>query len=69
MALYAIYYALSKCTSGKVYNQPNLTDWQYDLVKTRTVKSLEITNILKLLSVSDAIFTPQFTLIPEELEL
>jgi len=65
MALYSISYALSKCTSEKVYNQPNLSDWPYDLVKTRTVQSLEITNILKLLSVSNAIFTPQSTLIPE----
>jgi len=37
-SLYIIYYAVSKCTPEKVYHQENLTDWQYELVKTRTVQ-------------------------------
>jgi tetratricopeptide (TPR) repeat protein len=68
-ALYIITYALSKCTPEKVHFQENVTDWQYELFKTRTVQSLSITNILKLLSVSFVIFTRQSTLIPEELQL
>ena len=68
-ALYIIYYALSKCTPEKVYDQDNLTDWQYELFKTRTVQSLEITRILKLLRVRYVLFTTQSTLIPEELKL
>jgi glutathionyl-hydroquinone reductase len=47
-ALHIIYYALSKCTPEKVYDLDNLTDWQYELFKTRTVQSLEITRISKL---------------------
>jgi hypothetical protein len=68
-ALYIINYALSKCTPEKVHYQENVTDWQYELIKTRTVQSLGITNMLKLLSVSFVKFTPQSTLIPEELKL
>jgi tetratricopeptide (TPR) repeat protein len=68
-ALYIISYALSKCTLEKVYHQENLTDWQYELIKTRTVQSLGVTNILKLLHVRDVKFIQQSTLIPEELEL
>jgi tetratricopeptide (TPR) repeat protein len=68
-AIYVISYALSKCTPEKVYYQENLTDWQYELIKTRTVQSLGITNILKLLHVRDVIFMEQSTLIPEEIEL
>jgi glutathionyl-hydroquinone reductase len=68
-ALYIIYYALSKCTPEKVYDQDNLTDWQYELFKTKTVQSLEITRILKLLRVRYVLFTTQSTLIPEELKL
>jgi tetratricopeptide (TPR) repeat protein len=68
-AIYIISYALSKCTPEKVYSQENLTDWQYELIKTRTVQSLGITNILKLLHVRDVKFMQQSTLIPEELEL
>jgi hypothetical protein len=41
-ALYIISYALSKCTPEKVYYQKNLTDWQYELIHTRTVQSLGI---------------------------
>ena len=68
-ALYIISYALSKCTLEKVYHQENLTDWQYELIKTRTVQSLGIAHILKLLHVRDVMFMEQSTLIPEELEL
>jgi len=68
-ALYIISYALSKCTPEKVYYQANLSDWQYELIKTRTVQSLGITSILKLLHVRFVVFTEQSTLIPEELEL
>jgi tetratricopeptide (TPR) repeat protein len=68
-ALYIISYALSKCTPEKVFYQKNVTDWQYELIKTRTVQNLGITNILKLLRVRMVRFTPQSTLIPEELEL
>ena len=68
-ALYIISYALSKCTPEKEYYQENVTDWQYELIKTRTVQSLGITNILKLLHVRAVWFIEQSTLIPEELEL
>ena len=68
-AVYIISYALSKCTPEKVYYQDNVTDWQYELIKTRTVQSLGITNILKHFSVRFNTFTEQSTLIPEELEL
>ena len=68
-ALYIISYALSKCTPEKVYYKKNVTDCQYELIKTRTVQRLGITSILKLLRISNVIFTPQSTLIPEELEL
>ena len=68
-ALYIISYALSKCTPEKVCYQENLTDWQYELIKTRTVQSLGITNILKLVHVNVVKFTSQSTLIPEELKL
>ena len=68
-AIYIIFHALSKCTPEKVYYQDNVTDWQYELIKTSTIQSLGITNILKLLRVSVVMFTPQSTLIPKELEL
>ena len=68
-AVYIIYCALSKCTPEKVYGETNLSDWQYELIKTRTVQSLGITNILKLLRFSFVRFSLQSTLIPEELEL
>jgi hypothetical protein len=51
-AFYIISYALSKCTPEKVYNQENVTDWQYELIKTSTIQSLSITNILKLKLIS-----------------
>jgi hypothetical protein len=53
----------------KGIRQKNLSDWQYELIKTRTVQSLGITNILKLLRVSFVDFIPHSTLIPVELEL
>jgi hypothetical protein len=68
-SLYIIYYALSKCTPEKVYSQKNLSDWQYELIKTRTVELLGITNILKLLIANCVVFTTPSTLIPEELVL
>ena len=68
-SLYIIYYALSKCTPEKVYYQMNLSDWQYELIKTRTVERLGITNILKLLFAKCVVFTTPSTLIPEELVL
>ena len=68
-ALYIISYALSKCTPEKVYGQKDLSDWQYELIKTRTVQILGITNILKLLRVSFVDFIPHSSLIPVELEL
>jgi tetratricopeptide (TPR) repeat protein len=68
-ALYIISYALSKCTPEKEYYQENLSDWQYELIKTSTIQSLGITNILKLLRVSSVMFIPHSTLIPDELEL
>jgi hypothetical protein len=57
------------CTLEKVYCQNNLSDWQFDLIKTRTVLILGIANILKLLRVRFVDFIPHSTLIPEELEL
>jgi tetratricopeptide (TPR) repeat protein len=68
-AIYVISYALSKCTPEKVYYQENLTYWQCELIKTRTVQSLGITNILKLLHVRAVWFIEHSTLIPEEIEL
>jgi tetratricopeptide (TPR) repeat protein len=68
-ALYILSYALSKCTPEKVYYQENLKDWQYELIKTSTIQSLSITNILKLLHVKFVKFNQQSPLIPEELEL
>ena len=57
------------CTLEKVYCQNNLSDWQFDLIKTRTVLILGIANILKLLRARFVDFIPHSTLIPEELEL
>jgi hypothetical protein len=45
-ALYIISYALSKCTPEKEYYERSVSDWQYELIKTRTVQSLGITIIL-----------------------
>jgi hypothetical protein len=45
------------------------TGEQYALMKTKTLQSISITRVLKLLLVRDVFFIPQSTLIPEELEL
>jgi hypothetical protein len=47
----------------------NITTLTRKSFKARTVQSLGIANILKLLRVSVVMFTSQSTLIPEELEL
>jgi hypothetical protein len=69
LSILLISYALSKCTPEKVYGQDNLSDWQYELIKTSAIQSLGITNILKLLRVSIFGFMQHSTLIPVELEL
>jgi hypothetical protein len=68
-ARYIISYALSKCTPEKACYQTNWSEYQYELIKTSTIQSLGITNILNLLRVSCVAFTPHSTFIPEELEL
>ena len=68
-ALNIVSYAVSKCTTEKVYYQKNLSNEQYALMKTRTIQSMSITRVLKLLLVRYVFFIPQSTLIPEELEL
>ena len=68
-ALNIVSYAVSKCTTEKVYCQLDLSNEQYALIKTRTIQSISITRVLKLLLVRYVWFTPQSTLIPEELEL
>ena len=62
-------YAVSKCTTEKVYCQNNLSKEHYALIKTKTMQSMNITRVLKLLLVRYVDFTQQSTLIPEELEL
>jgi hypothetical protein len=68
-ALHIVSYAVSKCTPEKVYYQNNLSSEQYALIKTKTMQSISITRVLKLLLVRFVFFIPQSTLIPEELEL
>jgi hypothetical protein len=68
-ALHIVSYAVSKCTPEKFYYQENLSSEQYALIKTKTIQSISITRVLKLLLVRDVFFIPQSTLIPEELEL
>jgi hypothetical protein len=68
-ALNIVSYAVSKCTTEKVYNQKNLSNEQYALIKTKTLQSISITRVLKLLLVRYVDFEEQSTLIPEELEL
>ena len=68
-ALKIVSYAVSKCTTEKVYEQENLSNEQYALIKIRTIQRISITRVLKLLLVSDVVFTLKSTLIPEELEL
>ena len=55
-------YAVSKCTTEKVYEQ-------YALIKTKTIQSMNIIRVLKVLRVRYVNFVKQSTLIPEELEL
>jgi hypothetical protein len=62
-------YAVSKCTPEKVYYQTNLSSEQYALIKTKTIHSMSIIRVLKLLIVRLVYFKRQSTLIPEELEL
>ena len=64
-----MYHALSKCTTEKVYYEENLSNEQYALIKTKTIQSMSITRVLKLLLVRTVDFAQQSTLIPEELEL
>jgi hypothetical protein len=69
-ALNIVSYAVSKCTTEKVYTQQqNLSNEQYALIKTKTIQSISITRVLRLLFVSDVIFTKESTLIPPELYL
>jgi tetratricopeptide (TPR) repeat protein len=68
-ALIIATYAVSMCTPEKVYYQNNLSNEQYALMKTKTIQSMIITRVLKLLLVRTVNFIPQSTLIPEELEL
>jgi hypothetical protein len=68
-ALHIVSYAVSKCTPEKVYYQKNLSSEQYALIKTKTMQSISITRVLKLLLVRLVVFKQQSTLIPEELEL
>jgi tetratricopeptide (TPR) repeat protein len=62
-------YAVSKCTTEKVYYQENLSNEQYALIKTKTIQSMSITRVLKLLFARVVEFKRQSTLFPEELEL
>jgi hypothetical protein len=68
-AFHIVSYAVSQCTPEKVYYQKNLSSEQYALIKTKTMQSISITRVLKLLLVRNVVFMPQSTMIPEELEL
>jgi tetratricopeptide (TPR) repeat protein len=68
-AINIVTYAISKCTPEKVYNQKNLSREQYALIKTKTMQSMSIIRVLRLLRVRTVVFALQCTLIPEELEL
>ena len=68
-ALDIVSYVVSKCTTEKVYYQQNLSNEQYALIKTKTIQSISITRILKLLLVREVVFTEESTLIPAELYL
>jgi hypothetical protein len=61
-ALHIVSYAVSKCTPEKVYYQENLSSEQYALIKTKTMQSISITRVLKLLLVKDVNFIQQSTL-------
>jgi hypothetical protein len=67
-ALCIVSYAVSKCTTEKFYWQDNLNNEQRALIKTRTIQSMSITRVLKLLLVRLVTFIEKSTLIPEELE-
>jgi hypothetical protein len=56
-------YAVSKCTPEKVYDPENLSNEQYVLMKTKTIQSMIITRVLKLLLVRGIYFIQQSTLI------
>ena len=68
-ALNIVSYAVSKCTPDKFYSKENLSSEHYALIKTRTMQSIRITRVLKLLLVRIVTFTLQSKLIPQELEL
>jgi tetratricopeptide (TPR) repeat protein len=68
-ALNIVSYAVSKCTTEKFFYQKNLSSEQCALIKTRTIQSMRITRVLKLLLVRCVEFAQESTLIPEELEL
>jgi hypothetical protein len=68
-ALTIVSYAVSKCTTEKVYDQMTLSSEQYALIKTKTIQSIIITRILKLLLVRNVTFKKESTLIPAELYL
>jgi tetratricopeptide (TPR) repeat protein len=68
-AINIVSYAVSKCTTENVYDQKNLSSEQCALIKTKTIHSMSITRVLKLLLVRYVDFAQQPTLIPEELEL
>jgi tetratricopeptide (TPR) repeat protein len=68
-ALNIVSYAVSKCTTEKFFYQKNLSNEQCALIKTRTIQSMSITRVLKLLLVRCVEFAQESTLIPEELEL
>ena len=68
-ALNIVSYAVSKCTTEKVYYQKNLSNEQYALIKSKTIQRISITRILRLLLVRQVTFTKESTLIPAELNL
>ena len=68
-AINIVAYAVSKCTPEKVYKEKNLSSEQCALIKTKTIQSMSISRVLKLLLVRAVTFPLQSTLIPEELEL
>jgi hypothetical protein len=68
-AINIVTYVVSKFTTEKVYYQTKLSSEQYALIKIKTIQSMIITRVLKLLLVRDVDFAKQSTLIPEELEL
>jgi hypothetical protein len=47
-ALNIVSYAVSKCTTEKVYYQNNLSNEQYALIKTKTIQSMSITQPVEM---------------------